>query len=434
MNRRRFAVVWICQLFLVCSLHAQELTLSPYSRYGIGDIMSTTTTRNAGMGGIGVASDNYFSINRVNPASYGDLVFTTFDISAFGQFSGLKSQTNKENQFTAGFHDIGFGFPSNKSLVLVMGFAPFSSVGYKIVDLKNIQLGDSSYVQETQYSAEGGINQAYLGAALRLWKRKIRIGVNASYLFGNSSYNWLLLLRNADSTVVENFQVITTTRDVYIKGVNSQFGFIYQDTINKKNNILFRLGASGDYSLNLKGDRVTEFDNGTVLDTTSKGFQTGDIVIPSNIGVGFMVNRPGYWSVGADVRYRNWENFQYFDDPVSLGKEMRFSAGAEFSPNPNSQKFLERVNYRFGAYWQQTYLQLEESPIQDMGITLGIGIPAGLKGNSRLNQGRATSRINLSAEIGRRGNTSTQPLQELYARIRLGFSLNDRWFIRRVVD
>ncbi|MEZ4777478.1 MAG: hypothetical protein R3D00_30155 [Bacteroidia bacterium] len=434
MNRRRFAVVWICQLFLVCSLHAQELTLSPYSRYGIGDILSSTTTRNAGMGGIGIASDNYFSINRVNPASYGDLVFTTFDISAFGQLSRLKSTQTKESQFSAGFHDIGFGFPSNKSLVLVMGFAPFSAVGYKIVDLKNVQLGDSSYIQETQYSANGGINQAYIGAAARLMKRKLRIGVNARYLFGNTTYNWLVLLRNSDSTVVDNFQLISANRDVYLKGFSTQVGLIYQDTINKKDNILFRFGATTDYSLNLKGDRVTEFDNGQVLDTTSRGFQTGNISLPSSIGVGFMVNKPGYWSVGLDVMYRNWKNFQYFDDVTTLGNELRVGAGTEFSPNPQSAKYFNRVSYRFGAYWQQTYLQLENKPIQDYGITMGIGLPSGLKGNSRLNQGRATSRINLSLELGRRGSINSQPLEELYARIRLGFSLNDRWFIRRVVD
>ncbi|MDX2247484.1 MAG: hypothetical protein SF052_11940 [Bacteroidia bacterium] len=434
MNRSRFAVVWICQLLLVCSLHAQELTLSPYSRYGIGDILSSTTTRNAGMGGIGIAADNYFSINRVNPASYGDLIYTTFDISAFGQFSRLRSAQSKENQFSAGFQDIAFGFPSNKNVTLVMGFAPFSAVGYNIVDLKNIQLGDSAYIQETQYSATGGINQAYVGGSVRMFKRKLRLGVNARYLFGNTQYNWAIFLRNPDSTVVENFQLISASRSVYIKGFSSQFGLIYQDTLNKKENILFRLGVTTDYSLNLKGDRVTEFDNGQVLDTTSQGFQTGDIVLPSVLGAGFMINKPGYWSVGMDVMYRNWENFQYFTDQTTLGKELRVAAGTEFSPNPQSQKFFDRVSYRLGAYWQQTYLQLENEPIQDYGVTVGVGIPAGLKGNSRLNQGRATSRINLSAELGRRGNVTSQPLEELYARIRLGFSLNDRWFIRRVVD
>ena len=435
MNRSRFAVVWMCQLLLVCSLPAQELTLNPYSRYGIGDIFSSTTTRNAAMGGIGVASDNYFSINRVNPASFGDLIFTTFDVSGFGHFSRLKSPESTENQFTAGFQDIAFGFPSNKNLVLVMGFSPFSAVGYQITDLQPIQLGDSSFIQETQYKGFGGLNQAYLGMALRLMNNRLKIGVNARYLFGNTQYDWLIFVRNQDSSIVESIQFITAREDVYIKGFSGQAGIIYQDTINKDNNVLFRVGATADYSLNLKGDRFTEFDNGQIVDTTSRGFEVGDVIIPPEIGLGVMVNRPGYWSVGADVVLRNWEKFQYFSDNSQIGQEMRISAGAEITPNPTSLKYLQRINYRFGAYWKQTYIRFGDGAIQDYGITMGVGIPAGVKGNSRLNQGRATSRVSLSAELGRRGSLgANQPLETLYARIRLGFSLNDRWFIRRVVD
>ena len=110
---RIIAVIICIQTCVVSQLFAQELTLSPYSRYAIGDIISSASTRNAAMGGIGVATDNYFSINRLNPASYADMYFTTMDVSVFGQFSGLSSNTSTANQFTAGFQNLAFGFPSN---------------------------------------------------------------------------------------------------------------------------------------------------------------------------------------------------------------------------------------------------------------------------------------------------------------------------------
>ncbi|MCB0841545.1 MAG: hypothetical protein KDD99_32970, partial [Bacteroidetes bacterium] len=58
-------------------LPAQELTSSPFSSHALGDLFSGTTTRNAAMGGISIATDNYFSVNRANPASYADIFYTT---------------------------------------------------------------------------------------------------------------------------------------------------------------------------------------------------------------------------------------------------------------------------------------------------------------------------------------------------------------------
>ena len=109
MNKHIFALSFFF-IAISYSMIGQQLTRSPYTRYGVGDVLSASTTRNAAMGGIGVASDNYFSINRINPASYSDLVFTTMDISGFGQYSNLRNNSSSEDQITAGFQNILFGF------------------------------------------------------------------------------------------------------------------------------------------------------------------------------------------------------------------------------------------------------------------------------------------------------------------------------------
>ncbi|MEO1452047.1 MAG: hypothetical protein AAFV07_21120, partial [Bacteroidota bacterium] len=106
---------------------AQNLTLSPYSRYAIGDIFSSSSVRNASMGGIGVATDNFFSINRVNPASYADIAFTTMDVSAFFQFNQLRTDESTATPFNGGLHDAAFAFSNNKAPVIAFGFAPYSS-------------------------------------------------------------------------------------------------------------------------------------------------------------------------------------------------------------------------------------------------------------------------------------------------------------------
>lgn len=413
---------------------AQDLTISPYSRYGIGDILSATTTRNAAMGGLSIAPDNYFSINRANPASYGDLYYTTMDISAFWQASQLRTEGEEGNRLTAGIQNAAFAFPSNNNIVFTMGFSPFSSVGYEVTDRRNVIIADSSLIQETTYIGEGGLNQAYLGAAVRLLDRRLRIGVNGQFNFGNTTYDWTTLMYRSDSLLATDFAPLLTTEDVYVTGLMGTLGFIYEDTINAKKHTYFRVGGMVDYSFGLNGDRFTTVSNGIVFDTLG-GVQVGGIVIPPKFGLGFMMNRLGHWSIGADATYQDWSMYEYFGEASNLGQEIRLSVGGEFVPDLESTNYLKRMDYRAGAYYNQTYLQFDDKSVTDYGVTFGVGLPADLKGNSRFNRGRTVSRINLSFELGRRGNLAAGfPMEELYARIRLGATINDRWFVRRVVD
>jgi len=53
---------------LITSAFAQDN--SPYSRYGIGDLTSTTNINNRGMGGITAGYTDQLSVNFNNPASF----------------------------------------------------------------------------------------------------------------------------------------------------------------------------------------------------------------------------------------------------------------------------------------------------------------------------------------------------------------------------
>ncbi len=412
----------------------QELAISPYSRYAIGDILSATTTRNASMGGLSVAADNYFSINRVNPASYGDLYYTTMDVSGFWQASQLETLEGTGSRTTAGIQNAAFAFPSNNNLIFVMGFSPYSSVGYEVRDRKQTLVADTFLIEETTYSGQGGLNQAFIGGAVRLLNRRLRFGVNAQFNFGNTQYNWRTVMYRNDTLLAPDFFPLATTEDVYVTGLTGSGGFIYEDTINAEKRIFWRIGAMTEYSFGLNGDRFTILSNGLITDTLG-GVQEGSINVPPKFGVGFMVNRLGHWSLGADVTFQDWSKLSFFGETGDLGQEIRVSLGGEWVPDLESSSYLKRMDYRAGAYYHQTYLQFDGKPVTDYGVTVGIGLPADLKGNSRFNRGRAVSRINISAELGRRGNLAAGfPMEELYARIRLGATINDRWFVRRVID
>src|SRR5215207_580115 len=70
-RRRNSTAKIICtvlSLLFIQNLFSQEN--SPYSRYGLGDIVPNTNIVNRGMGGISAGYVDVLSINYNNPASY----------------------------------------------------------------------------------------------------------------------------------------------------------------------------------------------------------------------------------------------------------------------------------------------------------------------------------------------------------------------------
>jgi hypothetical protein len=78
--------------------------------------------------------------------------------------------------------------------------------------------------------------------------------------------------------------------------------------------------------------------------------------------------------------------------------------------------------YRAGLKYDKTGLIVKSESINDLGFTLGLGLP--ITGSF--------SNINFGFEMGKRGTTSSGLIQENYANLSIGLSLNDRWFERKV--
>lgn len=65
--------------------------------------------------------------------------------------------------------------------------------------------------------------------------------------------------------------------------------------------------------------------------------------------------------------------------------------------------------------------------ITDFGITFGVGLPLDATNDP-------FSNINIGFEIGKRGTTSADLIQENYFKINLGISLNAKWFNKRTIN
>jgi hypothetical protein len=139
-------------------------------------------------------------------------------------------------------------------------------------------------------------------------------------------------------------------------------------------------------------------------------------------GFGLSIEKPDNWLVGADYRWQNWQKYQAFGTGDSLVNSYQVRAGAEFVPDINNYtSYFKRVRYRVGLMYNSTYLQLRAKHLNEYSVTLGLGLPIrGLK-----------TAINLSAELGTRGTTQSNLINETYFNFVVGFSIYERWFLKR---
>jgi hypothetical protein len=91
------------------------------------------------------------------------------------------------------------------------------------------------------------------------------------------------------------------------------------------------------------------------------------------------------------------------------------------------------VNYRAGIKYAQTYLDLKNTKINDMGVSLGIGVPLRLSQiDRRILENHPM--VHFSLEAGQRGTKENSLIREQYLRFYIGLTLNELWFIKRKYD
>ncbi|MGH2564691.1 MAG: hypothetical protein ACRDE5_09265, partial [Ginsengibacter sp.] len=331
---------------------------SPYSRYGVGNILPSGNILNRGMGGISAAFADAATINTVNPATYGNLILTTLDVGVEYDRRTIKSinplGTFKSNNAIISY--LQFGFPilyGNKKAIkhntgwaLTFGLRPISRINYKISSRGSI----SNDTLNTIYEGNGGINEAFIGSALRI--KNFSIGFNSGYLFGSKDYNTKLSIANdsADYFYSTNYQ--TTTR---FGGVFLNAGIQYAVKIKGG---FIRLGAYGNLQqqYNAKKDDVRETfsldpSSGatTKIDSISENSgQMGKAQLPATFGAGFTIEKE-HVLLGADFETTNWDTYRFFGEKDFVKNSWLGKFGIQYYPSPGgSAKYFNNVRYRVG--------------------------------------------------------------------------------------
>lgn len=409
-------------IFISLTLYSQIRIASPYSRFGIGDLSDNNSAWNFSMGQVGIGVQSPYHVNYINPASYAafDSLSFVFDGGFNGEFVTLKSnyQTEKRNYASLGY--ILFGMPVTPWWRTSLGIVPFSDVGYSVANYEEFPVSGTVL---RLYQGSGGINRLFWGNGFKPFKN-LSIGVNSSYLFGS-------MIREAtvyfpDSIHAMNFKELSyvTMNDLY-------FDFGVQYKVRLKNEMSLNLG--GIFAPTLQMSAKTDLLATTFLigaegsestrDTLAlaEGYK-GKITVPMTLGAGVSFENSEKVRIGIDYKWQNWQNFKAFEQSDSLINSWQVNVGAEIIPNLyNYKNYISRIQYRIGFSYRQTYLKLRGENLNEYFATFGFGFP--LRGMKTM--------LNVGAQIGSRGTTRQDLIKESYFKLVVGFSIYERWFIKR---
>lgn len=424
MNLRKFLLAAGFLLSAVTGkLVAQTATLSPYSRFGPGDLIFTGYTHQQAMGGTAIADYGTGRLNYTNPASYSYDTLFVFEFALQGE-TGQVAQgdmTAKKNNGSLSY--LSFGMPLKRNRWgLSFGLIPYSATGYEIASASVL---DSNGIYTSSFEGSGGYNRYFMGTAVKIGKH-LSAGANFSYLFGTVNTSSKVEFTN-NTFFNTRYKEENRLADFYY-----EFGLHWQN--NLKNGYNLAIGLTGSPAVDIKTFSTVEWVNytknsfgvETIRDTVEYvKDEKGNTVLPAYLGLGFSLAKGKRWNLLADFTYQDWSSYSSPSKSDSLANSFRISAGGKFVPDDKSMTYFNRVAYRAGAYYNRTFLDLRSTQLNDAGFCLGIGLPL---------RKSYQSMINFTFIGGQRGTLDNNLLRERYFRLQFGLTVNEDWFRKKKYD
>lgn len=427
------SAVVFCGVLSLQSASAQSSSLntfSPYTFYGIGDINTQGIGVTRAMGGAAIGFRNYIYINVANPASYSSVrsnsFLSNFDIEGENFYAHTADVCTSHN--TSNIRDIAMSFPLGKGLGAALSVTPYSSVGYRVQYYDQnpevqANIGQMLYT----YGGIGDVAQFKFGIGYEPLSR-LSVGAELIYYHGEIERSF-----NAVPTAITGAGSYQAMLGSSSEMVNRFYGKVgLQWTPLSSADRVLTVGATYQMGGNMGIDvrelvplSTTLAPNDYVVDRE----YTSPFAMPNIVGVGFYFHRFKY-SFGADYEWADWGSQNSYDagDNVRFRNTSTVRVGGQYTPNPGDvRSALKRWTYRAGLSFAQSYMVINDQPINDVALTFGVGVPLRMTG---------LSNVNLGLELGQRGTTAAGLTRENYIKFTVGFSLfgEDYWFMKVKYD
>lgn len=419
-------------LVFTYSAQAQSVgpnAFSPYTMYGVGELQQGGSAEYVAMGGIGVAVREGYSFNYANPASLSAIPQRSAILNFGGQLKNIYSRTSvaKTSYNSANMHDFGFAFPLARGVGLGVALLPYSSIGYyNVVTKRSDPILDNIGSAVYKYNGDGGISQLQAGVGVKI-SRGFSMGLNLHYYFGSMNRYYTAeifpLLNDAP------YRSVSSTDVSYVSAFTGEIGAQYQFRVGKESSLTIGATYQTAARNKMEVNRLQTTQSSLTLDTVA--FFTGDesLTIPEkfSVGVHYQSEKLGF---GVDYIQQDWRNSFNIKagSPESLSVYRELRAGMSYTPNRiDIRSFLKRWTYKAGVRYGTSYLNFGGQQMHDYAVTLGLDIP--------LRRG-SISKVTIGAEVGNRGTTRNNMVQETYFKVVAGLTLfgEDMWFTRVKFD
>ncbi|MBX9782645.1 MAG: hypothetical protein K2X48_05040 [Chitinophagaceae bacterium] len=429
-------------LSIVISINVLAQDNSPFSRYGLGDLVPSSNITNRGMGGLSAAYGDFQTINFVNPASYQNFGMqrAIFDVGLDINNRTLRNNTGgkySSSNAIIPYLAAGFQIKPQKSKTtwgLVFGLKPLTKVSYNITSGSRFSLNDSII---RTFEGSGGTYQAFMGMGFGI--KNFSVGFNTGYRFGSKDYSTKVELFN--DTVPNRYTPAIKEIKNNFGGVFAELGLQYRFVLNKKTSLT--LGGYGSMQTVMNATREEKYESyfplasGGIarLDSVSETKNIkGKIEYPSYYGFGFLydVQNKSKLMLGADVVMYNWASYRYYGAADALQNSWQVKAGAQYIPDITGdikKGYWSSVMYRAGFNFAKEPYTINGN-MNSFGVSIGAGLPIKKYSYAEINRSNI---VNMALEFGQRGNNASL-LRENYFRLSVGFSLSDIWFIKRKYD
>ncbi len=429
-------------LFLSLSVFtlAQTIGNSPYASFGIGDVKFDNTIDINSMGGISTAyiSDFNNSFNFMNPAANSNLELTTLKFEVTNENSVFKSNFNSTDvtKHSSYVSNISIAFPVSKKLKFGLGFQPYSSKKYNILVKKIIEDNDTDDTNNNyslnSFHGEGNLNTVQAGFFYSVTP-EFALGLRTNFYFGN-----LYDINELTTVDVNNSPTSELVNGYETKNKIKSFNFTLGGTYQKKlqNDKKLTLGAT--YTFANTGKMQTAYTNSTYfyyqnekvnINVNDEDFSKDKQLVPSSGSFGIGYGKDLKWFYGTQFDFKKGQSIQFLGQPFQYEDSYKISAGGWFVPNLNNfRNYFSRVIYRYGAYYEKGNLRINDKNINRFALTAGATFPFANKSASRL------SGIDLGLEVGKRGTTENNLINQTFFNLRIGINFSDRWFQKALYD
>ncbi|MDR3129238.1 MAG: hypothetical protein LBU03_03205 [Tannerellaceae bacterium] len=411
--------VRFCVGVMIClSATAQNNTNSPYTRFGYGELADRSFAAGRAMGGTGIGLRSGKQVNVLNPASYSavDSLTFIFDFGVHAQLSWFTQEDIREKNNNGNVEYMAMLFRLFPGVAMSAGLLPFSHVGYRFV-------GEEQEVGITSFVGTGGLTEAYGGVSWEPWRKRLSIGINGGYLFGNVSHQRNVTFSNSEALNVVN------TRYLEVRSIKWETGVQYTQPLGKNNRLI--LGAIYAPTQKLTTELYEEQQVGV---STASGYVETDTLegkfsLPKSYGFGFSFVKENQLTVSADARFEEWGKVAFEGD--NLRDRMRIGAGIEYIPDAVGRSFFQRMKYRIGGHYANSYAEADMGEqgmhgYREYGVGIGLGFPV------RTGYGVDDHRsiINVAVQYVQVRPELKGMVSEDYLRFSLNFTFNEMWFYK----